>query len=542
MKKRIVWLIAAIAAIGLCAPAKTVITSPTGLPDESDVALESAVNAVKTLPAETSEAVGGAISYTADELRNTVCGIKSAFAGESANETISKQMLSEVSGAWGLSDEVVLCSYKVTPALVGEMAPGTHLSGEVINVSSFFEGVDFAADTGAYLWPESGRLMVRSTRANLLKVENALSQYHRAESDYKQVEIKAKFIEVSQSKIDQLGFNWRIQDEPGADGVHLLDSWKVNDNQDVLGGALRTASGAFGSGPGAGSMVMTKTGWMPLKVAINALEQAGDSDVLSAPSLTTMDGKPAEIWVGEDRNVPSKFDVRSADVNIHIQHDGWKSEVMGVYFSVTPKLQKGGLIRLSLNPKIVDLIGYDTYKVGPEANMLAVNAGALSSTFVQGNFPILNAPGYGISKAWDMMQSTLSSVYPLNPDPNNPATWNSTTTTPSTGYKDTNRKAEHDQFGIKLNAVNGQLPYFRVRQLKTNVVVADGSTVGLGGLIYDRLETYKDKIPVLGSIPLIGRLFRSEGERSIKRNLMIFVSANQVGKDGQLKSNVTSSN
>ena len=96
--------------------------------------------------------------------------------------------------------------------------------------------------------------------------------------------------------------------------------------------------------------------------------------------------------------------------------------------------------------------------------------------------------------------------------------------------------------GTPLNAVNGQLPYFRVREIKTQVDVADGSTVGLGGLIYDRLETYKDKVPVLGSIPLIGRLFRSEGERSIKRNLMIFVSACQVANDGQRKSDVAINN
>jgi general secretion pathway protein D len=65
------------------------------------------------------------------------------------------------------------------------------------------------------------------------------------------------------------------------------------------------------------------------------------------------------------------------------------------------------------------------------------------------------------------------------------------------------------------------------------VTVADGSTVGMGGLIYDKVETFKDKVPVLGSIPLVGRLFRSEGERSVKRNLMIFVTATQVDVNGR---------
>lgn len=44
-----------------------------------------------------------------------------------------------------------------------------------------------------------------------------------------------------------------------------------------------------------------------------------------------------------------------------------------------------------------------------------------------------------------------------------------------------------------------------------------------------------DKVPVLGSVPLIGRLFRSQGESTQKRNLLIFVTANLVSPGGSLK-------
>jgi len=86
--------------------------------------------------------------------------------------------------------------------------------------------------------------------------------------------------------------------------------------------------------------------------------------------------------------------------------------------------------------------------------------------------------------------------------------------------------------------LDGSLPYYRIRKMETRVTVADGSTVGMGGLIYDKLETFSDKVPVLGSIPLIGRLFRSEGEKSIKRNLMIFVTATQVDVNGRRSSDL----
>ncbi len=553
MKKKIVWLTAVVAAFGLHALAEVVITSPTGTPDESDVALESVVDAVKETPADTLDVLIDTFNFTADELRNTTHGLKSVFQGKTPRETVRKEMLAEVDSAWNASDDIILRSYKITPAVVGEMAPGEHAGGAVLDVSAFFSDVKFSENTGAFLWPDSHQLMVRNTRANLLQVEAALSQYHRAERDYKQVEINAKFIEVSQSTLNQLGFTWRIEDAAG-DGIRLGDHVSLLDNQDIFSAGLRTAAGAFGMGAsGGGSIVLTKSGWMPLRVVITAMEQASDSDVLSSPSLTTRDGVEAEIWVGEDRMVPGRIDVNSSEVSVHVQHTDWDSELMGVYFSVTPEILDENLIHLELNPKIVDLIGYDTYQVSPQASMLMIHGAAPSSASQIGRYPILNLPGQGISKAWEMMAATLGPLYGdpneetdpndipgMDDDGSDVQTWSYRS--PSYGYHDQRRKLQHEEFGVPLPAVTGSLPYFRVREIETRVNVADGSTVGLGGLIYDRLETYKDKVPVLGSIPLIGRLFRSEGERSIKRNLMIFVSATQVGDDGQRKSDVALNN
>ncbi len=78
-------------------------------------------------------------------------------------------------------------------------------------------------------------------------------------------------------------------------------------------------------------------------------------------------------------------------------------------------------------------------------------------------------------------------------------------------------------------------PVFKSRKVETVVTIEDGSTIAMGGLIKERLETFKDSVPILGKIPLLGRLFRSEGERTTKRNLMIFVTANQVDATGHKK-------
>jgi general secretion pathway protein D len=525
MKKRVVWLTVAIATFGFYAPAETVITSPVGLSDESDVVLESAVKAIKETPADTVEAVGGAVSFVGDELRNTAHGVKSAFAAETPRETIRKDMLNAAAGAWDQSGVIIMRTYVVSLAVGLELAPAATDKDTTVDVRGFFTGIEFPEGATAYYRPEIHRLVVFNTPANLDAIEDVISRCHRAERDYKQVEIKAKFIEVSQGTLDQLGFSWNITEDTQLDG-----SWQVNSTDNPLSAGLRSAAGAFGGTLGAGSMVLTKSGWMPLSLTIQALEQSSDSDTLSAPSLTTMDGKKAEIWVGEDRAVPNSFEVKNADINIHIEHKNWKSELMGVHFEVTPEIKKDGLIRLKLNPKIVDLIGYDTFNICPSSTML-IYAGV--NARISGVFPILKETVAGNTiDIWNQISATLGGI-----DPN--------TVGASTGggvYRDSSRSLDYDADGLSLQAIDGQLPYFRVREIKTSVEVADGSTVGLGGLVYDRLETYKDKIPVLGSIPLIGRLFRSEGERSIKRNLMIFVSASQVANDGQRKSDVAINN
>jgi general secretion pathway protein D len=61
------------------------------------------------------------------------------------------------------------------------------------------------------------------------------------------------------------------------------------------------------------------------------------------------------------------------------------------------------------------------------------------------------------------------------------------------------------------------------RTVTTSVIVEDGGTLVLGGLIQDELREREQRVPVLGSIPLIGALFRSTQRQLVKTNLMIFI-------------------
>jgi general secretion pathway protein D len=76
------------------------------------------------------------------------------------------------------------------------------------------------------------------------------------------------------------------------------------------------------------------------------------------------------------------------------------------------------------------------------------------------------------------------------------------------------------------------LPIFRLRQVVTSAIVWDGQTVVLGGLLLDETTKTKDKIPVLGDLPFVGRLFRSESTQGKKTSLVIFVTPTIIDPAG----------
>jgi general secretion pathway protein D len=74
------------------------------------------------------------------------------------------------------------------------------------------------------------------------------------------------------------------------------------------------------------------------------------------------------------------------------------------------------------------------------------------------------------------------------------------------------------------------------RSVKTRVLVEDGQTLVLGGLISDELQDGDAKVPFLGRVPIIGALFRSDKKSKKKNNLMIFIQPRIIrsNEDAQL--------
>jgi general secretion pathway protein D len=77
-----------------------------------------------------------------------------------------------------------------------------------------------------------------------------------------------------------------------------------------------------------------------------------------------------------------------------------------------------------------------------------------------------------------------------------------------------------------------EMPVFSKRSVDTSLAVYDGYTVAVGGLMREDVQIVEDKVPILGDIPFIGRLFQSEAENRIKSNLIIFVTAEIIDATG----------
>lgn len=81
-------------------------------------------------------------------------------------------------------------------------------------------------------------------------------------------------------------------------------------------------------------------------------------------------------------------------------------------------------------------------------------------------------------------------------------------------------------------AGGAEIPIIGVRKTKTQVTIKDGYTLGLGGLVESTAIEDENKVPLLGSIPGLGRLFRSNSHDKTNRNLIVFITARTLKPDG----------
>jgi general secretion pathway protein D len=98
-------------------------------------------------------------------------------------------------------------------------------------------------------------------------------------------------------------------------------------------------------------------------------------------------------------------------------------------------------------------------------------------------------------------------------------------------------RLEIDEEISERGASAGQLGVVSItkRTAKTTVVVADQQTVVLGGLMSDRVTTSKQKIPILGDLPVLGFLFRKSENQTRKTNLLLILTPYVIRDQADLR-------
>lgn len=376
-------------------------------------------------------------------------------------------------------------------------------------IKSFLTRSGVPFEPPATLSFDGTRLIVTQSPKNLDRVKNIIRRY----SDIKQVHIEAKFIEVEQKALNELGVNWSLTPNVAGNGgvtagtnlrsinrvfaqnntapKNLTINSQITDASGNTTNNLQTFPNVAPSFPGGmnlGSIANTYSGTVnilsreTLALTIRAIEESAGSDLMSSPSLTVLDGKTAVIKVAQLLRYPQAYgDIQSnvgqggggnggvlgaAQTSVAITAgtpQDFTVQEVGVTLEVTPTVAADDSIALNLKPKVTEFEGFVEYG----GTSVALTGGV-------------------------------------------------TVTVPSGFFQ----------------------PIFSTREVTTDVTVFDGATVVIGGLTREEVKTIDDKVPVLGSLPLIGAAFRSSGKSVAKRSLMVFVTANLVSPGGAtLRSN-----
>ena len=270
-------------------------------------------------------------------------------------------------------------------------------------------------------------------------------------------------------------------------------------------------------------------GGADLSMILHMLSQRSDTDLLSAPKVLTSPGSQAVIKVVTEYIYPTDYDVQlqSSSSSSSSSSGGSQSAVLavvepqsftmrevGVILDVTPTLtDDGNLINLELKTQVVDEPTWKNY------GMKIPFTGNSSLQSFEGIGDILTVIPETLSALGTSLSDTVKAAFAQTTV--DAATTAITSLTASTSDNMTYYEAPMEQ------------PFFHVRSIDSTVSVYPGATIVMGGLITEQRKAMDDKIPFLGDLPFIGRLFRSHSEQTSKRNLLIFVTTRLVDTRGR---------
>ena len=424
------------------------------------------------------------------------------------------------------------------PFAAGGGGMGGGGDGDDLKVKAYLEaaGVTFDESKGHRFAFDGFLIIVTHDRRTLDKIERILARLDKDTS--KQVEIETKFLEVQEGALDEISFDWQFgwgnpnqvfNPETGGPQIDSLGR-PVIMNDYMMTGNTRTLAQAHSPSTGATSQIVISdsinpqasltlptpapvlpgfvdigAGVSPLvqssnnnftfgaggailggsqaNLLISALKRKQGTDLLSAPRITVVDGEEATITIAQEFIYPIQYEApEPPQVNNNGGQGGGNAG--------------GGVTVRSATPEFGD--------VAPEGKQQGFREVGVI-LFVRPKVEKYNSINLFLQPEVTEFDGFVEYGGP------------------SAAINDTKTIVQPS---------GNLMPIFSTRKVETTVTIFDGATVVIGGLTREEVKTVNDKIPVLGNIPLLGRLFQSSAESYQKRNLLIFVSANIVSRGG----------
>ena len=259
------------------------------------------------------------------------------------------------------------------------------------DVKDFFEksGVPFPVGTSITYNPTISQLIVANTPENLDTFERILAQLNVIPS---QIEIEARFVEVGENDLEELGLqwmltdNWEIAENTSSGPVGGRERVQINADQDGFTKGLRffgfdkttgaidpasTVTRNVNASPLGGILTAASVLTNPqLKVILQALSQHGNADLLSAPRVTTKNGVNAQIQIVKEIIYPTEFEVTQPTVQSQgdlvtpptVTPGSFETREVGVILNVTPAVGPDGYtIDLTMVPEVAELVDWIQY-------------------------------------------------------------------------------------------------------------------------------------------------------------------------------------
>lgn len=404
----------------------------------------------------------------------------------------------------------------------GSAGQGNALKIRRMGAKEFLEsnGIGFGEGAGASYNPASNMLIVRNTAKNLELVDMLVEQsLNRAP---KQVVIDVRLVEIGNNRLQEVGFDWLMapfgvannstQFMGGTVGNAQKDSYLSGDfprnvtladgsttafgdnpltaglrssgdlgNQGIDGVLFGNSASASKRSPGVLSLsgVLTEP---QFQTVLRALDQKKGVDLAAQPSVVARSGQKASLEITRELIYPTEFDPPQIPTNFGqsnvVNIDGTPVQQPLPPAVVTPatptafETRKTGVV-LEVEPVISDDGRTVDLTVTPQFTDFAgfVNYGSPIRTIFEGAFTEL----------------TDNRIFQ---------------------------------------------PVFDSRKVVTSVKVWDGATVVLGGLVSDHEIIIQDKVPVLGDVPYVGRLFKSDVKQRRTRQMIFFVSVKVIDPSG----------